>query len=161
MVATYREKPWLHKYTRPEDMWNDAVEYFEWVAENPMLTNVMTKDGPAVLEKPRAMTQAGLCLHMGCSTSLFENYAKNREDFKDVIECIKAVMYDQKYTNAAAGEMNAGLVIRDLKLSDRNEISGPEGKPIEGGFTFVGVASDIKDDDDITNKSNTPSNNEL
>lgn len=140
-TKTWTKRPNKNKFEGPEDLWNCSVSYFEWVEANPIWKEVMTKNGPVQMMKPRAMTIQGFCLHVGITPSTYYSYKKIPE-FADVIEAIECVMYEQKFTAAVAETMNPGIITRDLNLADKKEVSGPGGAPIEGGFTFIGVGPD-------------------
>ena len=48
-----------------------------------------------------------------------------------VLNFIDSVIREQKFSGAAAELLNSALIARDLGLADRQEISGPEGGPME------------------------------
>lgn len=58
-------------FETPDDLWNAACEYFQWVEENPLYEDrLVTFQGSATHEpvaKMRAMTIAGLCLFLDIS----------------------------------------------------------------------------------------------
>ena len=51
------------------------------------------------------------------------------------------IIRTQKFTGAAAYMLNANIIARDLGLANKEELSGPNGKPIttKTVFEFVGV----------------------
>jgi hypothetical protein len=84
----------------------------------------------------RAMTEDALCLHLSISTRTWRQWAEEkndayRPDLAPVIERARTIIRDQKFAGAAAGLLNPILVARDLGLADKQEISGPNGGPIE------------------------------
>lgn len=117
-----------------ESLWEAASEYFEWCDANPLFeAKAFAYEGKVTIDslpKMRAMTIGGLCIFLDISVSAWHDY-KAREDFMQVIAQIEQVVRDQKFTGAAAGLLNANIIARDLGLSDRQELSGPAGGPIE------------------------------
>lgn len=115
-------------FESPELMWEAACEYFKWCEDNPFKEQDFV--GKDVVEinrnKMRPFTMHGLCLYLGCGTAYFRNF-KNEErakkgDFKSVIEKIEETIYNQKFSGAAAGFLNANLIARDLGLVDKKEL---------------------------------------
>jgi hypothetical protein len=121
-------------------LWDAALEYFEWVEDNPLKGAKLFKikndeDKDEITESPyskmRAMTIEGLCLFLDIGTSTWYEYRAD-EDFADIISRIESVIYSQKFAGAAADLLNANIIARDLGLKDasKSEISGPNGGPI-------------------------------
>ena len=111
-------------FSSPEQMWNDAVEYFNWCEENvPMEAKPFSFQGVTELTdvpKMRAMTQAGLCTYLNIGVSTYHDY-KNKPEYSEVTKAIDAIMYEQKFVGAASGLLNANIIARDLGLTDRTE----------------------------------------
>ncbi len=112
-------------FNSPDEMWNRALEYFEWCKENALeaqkvfcFQGEIVKDGE---KKMRAMTQAGLCAFLNISTSSWHNY-KAKEDYLEVTGIIENIMYEQKFTGAAAGLLSSNIIARDLGLADKQEV---------------------------------------
>jgi hypothetical protein len=131
-MAIYEKAGMPRRFHSPEQLWDEAVEYFQWCEDNP-ITN---KDG---FECPRPFTRQGLVVHVRCSSRTFYNYEKN-EDFEDVISDIRNILYEQKFSGAACGIYNANLIKSDLGIADRSEIDHTTmGEKVESGFSFIGV----------------------
>jgi hypothetical protein len=115
-------------FASPELLWEAACEYFEWCEKNPLIEiDFKGKDADRVeLPKMRAFTLQGLCLYLGCNTDYFKNFRNQEragiEDFSPVIAMIEDTIYNQKFTGAAAGFLNANIISRDLGLLDRKEL---------------------------------------
>lgn len=132
-----------------ESMWDAAVQYFSWVEDNPLYERksfqfqgeIVTDDVP----KMRAMTINGLCIYLDISEDTFANYSK-KEDFLGVTSKIRSIIYDQKFSGAAADLLNANIIARDLGLKDasKSELSGPNGAPIQTQSAVI--ASEMKPD---------------
>jgi hypothetical protein len=86
----------------------------------------------------RAFTMAGLCRYLRCNTKYFNDFnesIKGKEDemskgFSEVITLIYDTLYEQKFTGAAAGFLNANLISRELGLADKNTLQGDKDNPI-------------------------------
>lgn len=112
-------------FESPEEMWDRASAYFKWCEDNPIKRHkVMSSMGEVVYgyeEKQRAMTYAGLFIHMNIGESTWYDY-KKKPDFSGVVYAIDRVMFEQKFSGAASGEFNANIIARDLGLADKAEI---------------------------------------
>jgi len=115
-------------FASPEIMWEAAKEYFEWCDANPLIEiDFKGKDADRVeIPKMRAFTIQGLCLYLDCNTQYFKNFKtqerKDKDDFSLVITRIEEIIYNQKFTGAAAGFLNPNIIARDLGLSDKKEL---------------------------------------
>ena len=54
-----------------------------------------------------------------------------KDDFSAVTTRIEDIIYEQKFTGAAADLLNPNIIARDLGLADKKEVSGPDGDAIE------------------------------
>ena len=141
MPAPKGNKFWQMRHThgRPrtfktaDDLWAACCEYFEWVEANPLeeqkvfhAQGVITKD---TVTKMRAMTLAGLCLHMGVDRKTWAAL-RDEEDFIPVVTRAEEVIYEQKFTGASADLLNANIIARDLGLKEGHEVTGKGGGPI-------------------------------
>lgn len=114
-------------FTSPELLWEAACEYFEWCEENPLIeVDFKGKDADRVeLPKMRAFTIHGLCLYLDCNTKYFNDFKseEGHEDFSEVITRVMDIIYNQKFTGAAAGFLNPNIIARDLGLSDKQQVN--------------------------------------
>ncbi len=112
-------------WSDPETLRKDCIDYFEWVEANPLYEErLFTYKGKVIsgqLKKMRAMTLTGLCIHLGISLDTWLNY-KAKPVFSEIIEFVEAVIYDYKFTGAAAGLLNHAIIARDLGLADKKEV---------------------------------------
>ena len=117
-------------FATPELLWQEALEYFQWIEENPLyeqkgfaFQGVVTKED---FPKMRAMTLSGLCFYLHCSDSYFRAFKSTLQekdkDFLTVINEIESVIYNQKFQGASADLLNANIIARDLGLSDKSTI---------------------------------------
>lgn len=122
-------------FTDPAVLLESCCEYFEWVEENPLWEDkLVTFQGIATHEpvaKMRAMTIAGLCVFLDIGTSTWDEWKRGRADLAEVIARVETVIRSQKFEGAAADLLNANIIARDLGLTDRAELTGPNGGPIQ------------------------------
>src|SRR5690625_848983 len=108
MAAPKGNKYWTRRtkhgrdpiYSDPEDLWEDCVEYFEWVEANPLQEEkLFSYQGEIVrgkADKMRAMSIRALCLWVGIDESTWYEYAK-KEDFSKIITRAEGIIYSQKF----------------------------------------------------------------
>jgi len=132
----FRTKHGANKiFSDPVVLWDECIKYFEWCEDNPLMASEVVKyQGEATLKdvpKMRAMTITGLCFYLKVSFDTWQNYKKDK-DLLDVIREAEQVIYDQKFSGAAADLLNANIIARDLGLSDKQEhkIDGKGVQPI-------------------------------
>ena len=110
-------------YETADELWAAAQQYFEWVEANPLHAHETVKfQGEARIvkvPKMRAMTIAGLCLHIGVTHETWCQYRKRDEAFSEVTAMIDSIIRTQKFEGAAADLFNANIISRDLGLVDR------------------------------------------
>ncbi len=113
------------EFKTPEFLFEKACEYFLWCKENPLqeekLFNYQGELVKGTINKMRAMTLQGLCIHLNINTQTYRDY-KKRVDFIGVTTRIDEIIYDQKFSGAAADMLNANIIARDLGLSDKKEV---------------------------------------
>ena len=97
------------KYETPEELAEKCAEYLEWVEANP------------IGDKMRAMTIVGLCIHLEISKETWYAWKDSRPDLSDIQKTIEGVIYEQKFTGAAAGVLNHNIIVRELGLADKKE----------------------------------------
>lgn len=132
----------------------EAIEsYFAWNEANPLLEDSVSfyQGAPThdKVEKMRAMTIEGLCLHIGITRECWRLWKTNTEkpsDFLAVIDWAESVMKYQKFTGAAAGLLNANIISRDLGLADKQDLTSSDGSmtPKEPRTLDDFYASDVK-----------------
>lgn len=134
-------------FATPQLMWDAACEYFGWCEDNPFYEAEQAKspgkpvskeDGTVVfppniveLPKMRPFTLQGLCLYLDCNTMYFNHFEsalKDKEDdiskdFSIIITRIREIIYNQKFSGAAAGFLNANIIARDLGLAEKTDFT--------------------------------------
>ncbi|WP_291972562.1 DNA-packaging protein [Candidatus Symbiopectobacterium sp.] len=113
------------KFDSPEALWSACCEYFEWVEEHPLWEmKAFSYQGEVTQEpiaKMRAMTLTGLCLFLDIAESTWQLY-RAREDFMVLTTRAEKVIYDQKFSGAAADLLNANIIARDLGLKEQSQV---------------------------------------
>lgn len=121
----------------PLDFLKAAVDYFRWAEEHPLLEEkVFQYQGEIIRDdsaKMRAFTKEGLAAKLRIPVSRLEAY-KNRDEesgWPQAVQLVEQIIYEQKFTGAAAGLLNSSLVSRDLGLADKQELTGKDGEPLQ------------------------------
>lgn len=113
------------KFESPEALWSACCEYFAWVEENPLWEmKAFAYQGEVTQEpiaKMRAMTLIGLCLFLDITDETWRTY-RLREDLSGVTTRAEKVIYDQKFSGAAADLFNANIIARDLGLKEQSQV---------------------------------------
>jgi len=134
-----------HTYT-PEGLWNEALQYFQWVEDNPLWEyKPFAFQGEitmATMPKMRAMTVGGFCLFADITRETFRQYSNN-VDFIDITTRIEECIREQKFTGAAAELLNPNIIARDLGLNDSIDHT-TKGEKINENKT-ISIAIDGKD----------------
>ncbi len=108
------------KIETPEQLWENFVEYAQWVESNPLIEiDYRGKDAERVeIPKMRAMTKGGFALACGLSCWRIIDDWKEREGFSQIITRIESFIYEQKFVGSAAGFLNSSIIARDLGLTE-------------------------------------------
>lgn len=118
-------------FETPDELYEACVGYFKWVEDNPLeeqkafhSQGVVTKTN---VQKMRAMTLNGLQLYVGVSHGQWSKWRSDtakdsRPDLQPVMEWAEQVIYEQKFTGAAADLLNANIISRELGLADKQDV---------------------------------------
>lgn len=118
----------------PEKLLELAFEYFQEVDDTPILKEELLKGGMFAGDKgttnlQRPYTWAGLesKLYAAGIICRLDEYKRNvtgsYDDFQDALRIIDNEMTDQKFSGAAVGIFNAGIIASDLGLAKKIEQS--------------------------------------
>lgn len=133
-------------FSSTEQMWEDCVGYFEWVEANPLMeSKPFAFQGAGWLEevpKMRAMTINGLCVYLGISIETWREY-RGKEDFSGVVSQVEQIIYDQKFTGAAADLLNSNIIARELGLADKKDHQSSDGSMSPAKPTGTEIAEAI------------------
>lgn len=73
------------------------------------------------IAKMRAMTITGLTLFLDVTLETWRTY-RLREDLSEVVTRAEQIIYDQKFSGAAADLLNANIIARDLGLKEQSQV---------------------------------------
>lgn len=133
MAAPKGNKFWLArsshgrnpKFGSPDELWAACLEYFEWVEKNPLKEEkVFCFQGQITrtsVKKMRAMTISGLCLFLDIDETTWRDY-RSKDGFSPVTTRAEKIIYDQKFSGAAADLLNANIIARDLGLAEKRQV---------------------------------------
>jgi hypothetical protein len=115
----------------PETLEKTALEYFQWVRDNPWIKLEPIRSGDKageLIEVPteRPMTKTGFCIFAGISRDTFNNYCSNKENYKDFFDIstrICEVIRNNKFEGAVVKAFDGSIIARDLGLADKKEIA--------------------------------------
>lgn len=118
-------------FSSPDDMLDEAYDYFDWCNSNPWIKKDFVKGGDmagTIVDIPtsRPYTIEGLCVHIGICVKTFYNY-EERNDFLQVVTHIREVIRQNQIEGACVGAYNSNIVSRLLGLSDKQEIEATGG----------------------------------
>jgi hypothetical protein len=142
-------------FTTPESMQEAAFEYFQWCEDNPLKEQQIVKYKDtfekATIDKMRPFTLMGLCMFLGVNSvyfNQFEDQIKKKDDetskeFSKVITHIREIIYNQKFTGAAAGFLNPNIIAMEIGLKARTDIT-TDGNEIKQTPTIINLGSGIK-----------------
>lgn len=123
----------LGKFPDASALLEMVCEYFQWLEDNPLNeSKLVTYEGSSTLEeipKMRAPSMPGLCAFLGIHRDTWGSWRRgdDRVELKDVVEWAEQVMYDRKFSGAASNLLNPMLVARELGLSEKQEVTSPDG----------------------------------
>lgn len=124
------------KFPTAEDLWREALAYFDWCDENPITTNNKRKksrsessESQSLEQEPvsRPYTLDGLCLWCNILTpwATFKRDCGRRadaEDFAIVINACEQCVRDQQVTGAMIGIYSERLTARLNGITDKQEL---------------------------------------
>lgn len=135
------------RFESPDQLWNAACEFFEWVEDNPLIEHkeYMYKGDiiESELPKMRAMTIERLCLFLGICIDTWYTYCR-REDFITVTGQIRCVMRTQKFEGAAAELLSPNIIARDLGLKESTENTNLNANATLDAFTDDQLAARLQ-----------------
>ena len=116
----------------PEKLLELAYEYFQEVDDNPILKEELLRGGmfagdkgTVSLQKPYTWAGFESKLYAAGIICRLDEYKRNvtgsYEEFQDVLRIIDNEMVDQKFSGAAVGIFNAGIIASDLGLAKKVE----------------------------------------
>lgn len=125
------------KYT-PEELWDEAVKYFDWMSERTWIKKeaVKGRDGAEIVDLPTStpFSLETFCLFADIDHKTFANYESDEATYKDffpIASRIRKIIESQQFEGATVGAYNSSIVARKLGLADKKdmEVSNKEGNP--------------------------------
>lgn len=135
-------------FASPEALWEACCEYFEWVEANPLYEMKPFAYQGVVVQEPvakmRAMTLGGLCIFLDIDETTWRDWRKS-EDFSPVVLRVDKIIYEQKFTGAAADLLNPNIIARDLGLSDKQDHTSSDGSMSPTSILIRAIDADSDD----------------
>lgn len=132
MAAPKKNQFWMARskhgrdalFSTPDLLWDAACEYFTWCEENPFKETLVSAGKKLKVDKMRPFTMEGLCSYLQCNTGYFYDFLQTcSKDFSECVTRIKETVYNQKFSGAASGFLNANLIAYDLNLRKDKDIN--------------------------------------
>ena len=136
-------------FATPKLFWEEACAYFESIDNNPFykieaktinIGDFQSKVELAKLPVMKPYTIQGLCRYLDTNTHYFnelEESVKGKEDeaskeYSAILTRVREIIYEQKFSGAAANFFNAMIISRDLSLKETADVnhSGVSAGPI-------------------------------
>lgn len=116
-------------YQNEDQLWSDCQDYFQFMDENPyeFADNKGTKNVNIVKVK-RPYTIHSLCLYLDINRTTWIKWRKNK-DLSNVVHKVDDIIYNQKFEGAVIGVYQQNIIIRDLGLVDKADMT-TQGEPI-------------------------------
>lgn len=130
----YGKKP--KRYT-PEGLRKVALEYFQWNHKNPLVEEKVFGSGKRMkVKKMRAMSIREFCIFAKMSRDTFNHYEKE-DAYSDICGLIKDIIYTQKFQGAAADLLNPAIIVRELGLADKKDLTSNGETLNQGYYDFI------------------------
>lgn len=108
-------------FESPEQLWDKAVEYFDWCDKNPLKQQVShVKNGVQIIEVRRCYSLEGFCDYTGIVPQTFYNY-KDRDGFLEICTRISNRIDNDWLTFGMGGIYNASIAAMKLGLKAKTE----------------------------------------
>lgn len=124
-------------FASAELLWEACCEYFQWVEDNPLHEMKPFAYQGVVIQEPvakmRAMTINGLCLFLDIDETTWRAW-REVDDFSTVVSKAEKIIYEQKFTGAAADLLNPNIIARDLGLADKKDLGSSDGSMTPRGI---------------------------
>ena len=125
------------KYT-PDNLWDEAVKYFEWISLKVWNKKDPIKSGDmagTLMDVPTQtpMSIESFCIFADISTETFRNYQSNKEEYKDFFDVttrIRDIIESNQFEGATVGAYNPNIIARKLGLIDKKDVT-TDGKEIK------------------------------
>lgn len=117
------------KYT-PEDLWSEAVKYFEWISSKVWNKKEAIKSGieaGRLIDIPTQtpMSIQSFCLFADIDENTFARYEKGDgyQEFWEITTRIKGIIESNQFEGATVGAYNPNIIARKLGLADKTDLT--------------------------------------
>ena len=111
------------KYETADALAHECLSYLEWVENNPLHEEKAFSVGGEI-KKEKIGKMRAATMNSGITWAIKEtwiNWRKTRADLSEVIAHTEQLIYDQKFTGAAAGLLSTNIIARDLGLVEKQQ----------------------------------------
>lgn len=116
----------------PEQLWDNAVRYFQWCDDNPISNKITITAGKeagqrVVSEKTRPYTIKALCIHCNIDEDYIKDIRatkKSDSEYYIVVSKILYIIYTQNLENAMVENFNPGFTAKVLNMEKEETPSG-------------------------------------
>jgi hypothetical protein len=123
----------------PEALWVLFRQYRKWAKDNPFKKqDFVGKDADEVMRKlERPLTWVGFEVYLMERAVINDlgDYEKNKDDryaeFAPIVRAIKNVIEADQFEGASVGVYQQNIIARKLGLTEKAEVSGPGGGPVQ------------------------------
>lgn len=136
----FREKHGRHFSYTPDQLWDEAVKYFEYMEESVWSKQEAIKSGELAgttmnVNIKTPLSIQSFCLFADISDETFANYISNKEPYKDffgISTYIKGIIESNQFEGATVGIYNPNIIARKLGLTDKSEVRVSQEQPLFG-----------------------------
>lgn len=125
----------------PEDLWLNAIRYFKWCSENPIIRKRTLSSGKEAGKKvneenERPYSIKALCLHCGIEEDYLRDIRNGdkTDPYYKVVSAIIYLIYTQNYENALVGIYNPIFAAKALNMDKEEAPSSAVRVEIMGGL---------------------------
>ncbi len=104
----------------PDELFEKALEYFDWVQDNP-IEIIDPNDKEKHTFKTRPMSKKGFCVFIGLASTNYFKWHKDK-DYRHIIGAINDVIAIQQTEMASIGEFKENIIARMQGLAEKQEV---------------------------------------
>ena len=136
--------PCKPKLYQPDELWDKAVEYFEWCDSTPWYRNEFNAKVGDIIEIPtqRPYSIEAFCIFANMTADTFNNYSKKEgyETYFGVCSHIRKIIDSQHFEGGMVGAFNANIVTRKLGLAEK--VENENNNNLSGSVTVFQIPDD-------------------
>lgn len=138
-------------YMDPADLEADLIEFFQWLADNPIKVVKPMSSGGSVrkvkLEHPRAPTKERLCAFLHISVDTWRemgNRGGEQSEIAAVVARADRLIYAMKFEGAAAEVFNPAIIARELGLAEKLDHRSGDGSMTPTSIDWANVPKEAR-----------------